>query len=292
MKACFSLIVICLLISNVHAEAIENQERHLHATSFIIQDTIGKSWFGNQRRSYTRKSSFYLQAGFNWSSFGKSDINFDGPGYDFTLEDLSGHDEPYKLSLQYNIHGGYYFRDNYSISMGFDHMKYVIDLPQEATISGQIGAQVSSPAIPSGQYEGSFDRQPILVTPDLVTLEYTDGFNYLTAHLNRYDDVWVSINRKTSLALETGIGAGMIIPRSDVKLFGLGKNNKFNIAGWAGSVKGGLMLNLNKKVFFTVSLEAGYANMYRIYTTGRNDVDKASQKLNFLQNSYFLGYRF
>jgi hypothetical protein len=293
MKIYFWLMVIGLSIFQVHADEIENtQAANLSVAPNITQDTIGKSWFSDYRRSYSRKGSFYIQAGFNWTGFGESDINFDGPGYDFTLEDLSGHDEPYKLSLQYNVHGGYFIRDNYSISLGFDHMKYVIDMPQQSRMSGQIDAQVSSPGIPSGQFEGNFDRQPITVTPDLLTLEYTDGFNYLSTHLSRYDDIWVSSNRKTSLALETGIGGGLVIPRSEVRLFGLGMNNKFNVAGWAGSVRGGLMLNFNRRVYFIVNLEAGYANMYRVHTTGRNDIDKASQKLNFLQNSYFIGYRF
>ena len=253
--------------------------------------TPDSSWFNKSSRSYSQKGKFFLNLGFNWSTYGKSDINFDGPGYDFTLEDVVGHDQPYKPSLQYNIHVGYFLSDRYSISVGYDHMKYVLEVPQQVSISGVISPEISNPAIPTGGYAGSYDHQQITIAPDLLTLEYTDGFNYVSTHVQRYDDIWVADNRKTSLSLETGVGLGAIIPRADVKLFKVGMNNKLNIAGWAASAKAGLMFNFNKHLYFSASLEAGHANMYKVYTTGRNDLDKASQKLNFLQNLYLIGVR-
>ena len=167
-----------------------------------------------------------------------------------------------------------------------------METPQQVQISGTIEPQVSSPAISTGPYAGEYNGQEITVTPEMLTLEYTDGFNVLNAHFQRYDDVWIADNRRTSLALETGVAAGIVIPRSDVKLFGVGMNNKFNVAGWTASVNAGLMFNFNKRFYFLANLEAGYANMDKIFTTGRNDVDKTSQKINFLQNTYFIGFRF
>lgn len=221
-----------------------------------------------------------------------SDINFKGPGYDFTFEDVVAHDQPYKNSIQYNIHAGYFISEHYSISLGLDHMKYVMDVPQELRIDGVIEPQVSTPSIQTGKFAGSYYSQPITVTPELVTLEYTDGFNYASMHLQRFDDIWVSENGNSSLSLESGIGGGVIVPRADVKLFGVGMNNKLNVAGWVASLKAGLMFNFTKHIYIVGSFEAGHSNMYKIYTTGRNDTDKAKQKLNFLQNSYLLGFRF
>lgn len=292
MKSCFLLVVIGLSIMASQSRAERKLENTVTNCLKSNNDTIGKSWFNNNTRSYSRKGKFYLQTGLNWSGYGRSDINFDGPGYDFTLEDVRGSDEPYKLSLQYNIHAGYFIKDNYSISLGFDHMKYVMETPQQVHISGTIEPQVSSPAFPSGTYAGEYNDQEITVTPELLTLEYTDGINMLNAHFQRYDDVWIADNRRTSLALETGIAAGVVIPRSEVKLFGVGMNNTFNIAGWTASARVGLMFTFNKHFYFLANLEAGYANMDKIFTTGRNDIDKASQKINFLQNTYFIGFRF
>jgi hypothetical protein len=292
MKSCFFLVVIGLSIMTNQSQAVGKLGNGVGISLQSSSDTVGKSWFNKNTRSYSRQGNFYLQAGFNWSAYGRSDINFDGPGYDFTLEDIRAHDEPYKLSIQYNIHAGYFIKDKYSISLGFDHMKYVMRTPQQVQISGIIESQVSNPAFSSGPYAGEYNDQEITVTPELLTLEYTDGLNVLNAHFQRYDDVWIANNRRTSLALETGVAAGIVIPRSEVSLFGVGMNNKFNIAGWTASAKAGLMFNFNKSFYFLANLEAGYANMDKIFTTGRNDIDKASQKINFLQTTYFFGLRF
>ena len=291
MAAFLVLFATLSLMITPRAGALTLSSPH-NETFASVKDTINKSWYNNRSRSYSRKGSFYLQTGVNWTGFGMSDINFDGPGYDFTLEDVVGHDQPYKSSIQYNIHIGYFITEHYSISVGLDHMKYVMDVPQQLRIDGIIEPQVSSPAIQTGQFAGTYVSQPITVTPGLVTLEYTDGFNYVSTHLQRFDDIWVSENGNKSLSLETGLGGGVIVPRADVKLFTVGMNNKLNVAGWVASLKAGLMFNFTKHIYILGSFEAGHSNMSKIYTTGRNDTDKASQKLNFLQNSYLLGFRF
>jgi hypothetical protein len=289
IRAIYLLGAICFYFTSVQVKASELSLSENTDSVTAFRDT---SWFNRNSRSYFQKGKFFLNLGFNWSSYGRSDINFDGPGYDFTLEDVVGHDQPYKPSLQYNIHVGYFLSEHYSVSLGYDHMKYVMKVPQQVTISGVIDPEVSTPTIQTGQYAGSYNKETITITPELLTLEYTDGFNYVSTHVQRYDDIWVSNNRKTSLALETGIGLGAIIPRADVKLFTVGMNNKLNVAGWGASAKAGLMFNFNQSIYFLASLEAGHANMDRIYTTGRNDLDKASQKLNFLQSLYLIGIRF
>ncbi|NEU07510.1 hypothetical protein GZH53_04210 [Flavihumibacter sp. R14] len=287
----FSLVgAICLYLGVATLRASELPHiKHIDSVK-VFRDTT--NWFNTNLRSYSKKGKFFFNFGTNWSGYGKSDINLEGPGYNFTLKDVSGEDQPYKPSYQYNIHAGYYFSDRYSITFGYDHMKYVMDVPQQVIINGVIGTEVSNPVIPTGPYAGEYDNETVTVTPQLLTMEYTDGFNYVSTHVHRYDDIWVSDNGRTSLALETGLGVGAIIPRADVRLFTIGENNKLNFSGWAASIKAGLMFNFNKSVFFVASLEGGHSNMYEIHTTGRNNFDKASQKLNFLQNLYMLGVRF
>lgn len=291
MKPYLLIFVICFIIAS-GGQACETFCFANAAWSNPVQDTVSRNWSNNNIRTYSRDGKLYVQLGLNWSHYGRSDINFEGPGYDFTLENVAGKDQPYESSLQYNIHVGYHITDRYSISLGFDHMKYVMKSSQRLIISGVIEPQVSNPVYSSGPFAGNYSSQPIRVTPEMLTLKYTDGFNYVSAHVQRLDDVWLSDDAKTLLALETGLGLGLMVPRSDVRLFGVGKNNKANIAGWSASGKAGLMLNFNKKLYLLGSLEAGYANMDKIFTTGRNDFDKASQNINYVQNTYLIGFRF
>lgn len=46
-----------------------------------------------------------------------------------------------------------------------------------------------------------------------------------------------------------GVGIGVVVPRSDVRLFTVGQNNFWNLAGAGASIKTGLRLNLTKQLF-------------------------------------------
>lgn len=265
---------------------------------------IGKSIFGNEvKRNFSRKGDFYFHWGYNHSWYGKSDIRFQGPGYDFTLKDVVAHDRQSKLSWdylnpglitvpQYNIRFGYFFADNWSVSVAWDHMKYVMDIPQSVAITGTIGAEISNPAVPTGAYAGTYTGQTINVKPDMLTFEHTDGFNYANIELERYDDIWVAPSRETSLTLETGIGGGMMVPRSDVRLFTQGRNNHWNVSGYGFSAKMGLKFYITKFLYLQNTTKVGATNLKNIHTTGRDDLDKASQKINYVENLWVLGYQF
>lgn len=263
-----------------------------------------KSIFSNAtQRNFSRKGDFSVSWGYNISWYNKSDINFKGPGYDFTLQDVVAHDRPSKLSWEYldpgkltvaqlNLRFGYFIKDNYSISLGWDHMKYVMDIPQTVKIKGYIDAQISNPGISTGNYAGEYHGEPLTVNADMLTYEHTDGLNYVSVEVERYDDIWVPRSQKTSLTLETGIGAGTIIPRSDVHLFGVGANHFWNFSGYGFSAKAGLKFYITRGLYLQNSTKVGWLNMRTIHTTGRNDFDNASQKISFLENYTVLGYQF
>jgi hypothetical protein len=55
---------------------------------------------------------------------------------------------PGRISIpQYNLRFKYYISDKYSISIGWDHMKYVVDIPQRIHVYGTIGETISNPGM-------------------------------------------------------------------------------------------------------------------------------------------------
>lgn len=265
---------------------------------------IGKSIFSTKiDRNFSRKGNFYAHWGYNLSWYGKSDIHFKGTGYDFVLKDVVAHDRQSDLSLKYlspknisipqwNMRIGYFIKDNYSISIGWDHMKYVMDIPQQVAIVGHIDDNISNPSIPTGSYAGNYNGEMITINSDMLTFEHTDGFNYANIEAERYDDIWVARSQKTSLTLETGLGIGLIIPRSDVRFFEEGKNNNLNVAGYGVSIKAGLKFYITNGLFLQNTTKLGATNLTNIHTTGRNAFDKASQKINYIENFFAIGYQF
>lgn len=265
---------------------------------------IGKSIFGNEvKRNFSRKGDFFVTWGYNNSWYANSDINFKGPGYDFTLRDVVAKDRQSKLSWKYldpksisvpqfNFHFGYFIKDNYSISLGWDHMKYVMDIPQKVRIDGHIDPTVSNPAVPTGHYAGVYNGEMLEVGPDMLRFEHTDGLNYASVELERYDDIWVPRSQRTSLTMETGIGAGLVVPRTDAHLFEVGKNNYWNVAGYGFSAKLGFKLYITKGLYLQNSTKVGYIDLSKIHTTGRNDIDGASQNIKYIENYTVLGFQF
>ena len=296
MKKSYLLLFLFFFVKNIKAQENTNQ-----SDGSVI---IGKSLFSNEiKRNFSRKGDFYFHWGYNHSWYGKSDIKFTGPGYDFTLKDVVAHDRqsplkwnylnPSLISVpQYNIRFGYFFADNYSVSVAWDHMKYVMDVPQSVAITGTIGNTISEPGVPTGAYAGTYNGEMINVTPEMLTFEHTDGFNYANIEIERYDDIWVAPSRETSLTLETGVGVGMMVPRSDVRLFTQGRNNHWNVSGYGFSVKAGLKFYITKMLYLQNTTKLGATNLKNIHTTGRDDVDKASQKINYIENLWVLGYQF
>lgn len=251
-------------------------------------------------RDYTNKGKFFVHWGYNFSWYGKSDLHMYGEGYDFTLHDVKAKDRPTELSItyidpakitipQFNFHFGYFIKDNYSVSLGWDHMKYVVTVPQTVKISGYIDSEISSPSIPTGAYAGTYNKDEILIDKDFLTFEHTDGYNYVSIEIERYDDIWVSKSKKRSLSMETGLGLGLLVPRTDARLFGVGANHYWNIAGYGASAKVGARYFFNKRLYLQGSMKTGWTDLRNIRTTGRNSIDKAQQKISFIENFYVLG---
>lgn len=257
-------------------------------------------------QSIPRKGKYFVYWGYNRSAYPTSDISFKGPGYNFTLNKVTASDAPtafdgfetyFNPSLfsipQFNLHAGVFIKDNLSLSIGWDHMKYVVDDYQNSHITGNILGQVSNPGITvNPKYVGNFSNAPVVINPiDFVDYEHTDGFNYAAIELDHYTNLWQAKKNHMQLEWINGVGIGVVVPRSDVRLFTVGQNNFWNLAGAGASIKTGLRLNLTKQLFFETSLKGGYTDLWDVHTTGRS-VDQASQAIWFGEWFWALGFNF
>lgn len=292
------LLVLFLFLSNISFGQGFFKFRQLSET-----DTVAKSIFKPKNtRTLSNKGKIFLHWGYNFSSYSKSDINFKGPGYDFTLLDVKAADRPTKLSTdyinpgrftipQFNFHFGYFFKDNYSVSLGWDHMKYVVDIPQTVKIKGFINPEISNPGISTGDWAGNYNGEEVKLVDSVLTFEHTDGYNFAAIGIERYDDIWVSHSGKQSLNTEVGLEAGLLVPRSDVRLFGVGANHYWNVAGYGLAAKVGLQYHILKWLYVQGSFKTGYTDLKNIPTTGRKGIDKASQSIWFFENFWTLGFK-
>jgi hypothetical protein len=250
---------------------------------------------GNAPEGSFQKGSFYFFWGYNRGYFGKSDIKFTGRDYNFTLKDVRSNDRQSKLGVhpyleidqmtipQYNYRLGYCINAHYNISVGFDHMKYVMNQGQTVRMDGYIHGSGTS-------FDGEYKNQLMEMTTNFLQFEHTDGLNYIDAELSRTDHV-KQFGRHLALNSMSGFGAGILCPRTRVVLLDRNVNDQWHVSGYGLSSHIGLNLTFYRHLFLQTTVKAGYINMPDIVTTAKSE-DRAKQHFFFVQTNVVLGYRF
>jgi len=247
---------------------------------------------------YKNKGKFFAYWGWNRETYSNSDITFKGNDYHFTLNDVAAREKvkpfaldpylhPLKITIpQTNVRLGYFFKENYSVSIGVDHMKYVMYNNRIGTITGTINT--------GGDFDGVYDHDKILVSEDFLTFEHTDGLNYVNVEVDRFDNIDEFLNfrvRGIDIAITEGIGVGMLYPKTNTKLLGKERYDDFTLAGWGASAHVGINITFFKHFFVQSNVKFGYIDMNNIRTTKSSD-DSASQHFTFLERSILFGGRF
>ncbi|SFS30232.1 hypothetical protein [Lutibacter maritimus] len=243
------------------------------------------------------KGKFFAFWGWNRGHFSRSDITFKGDNYNFILSDVAAKDKPKPFGIYYfkidevtipqtNFRIGYFIKENYTISLGVDHMKYVMKNDQTVKINGTINL--------GGDFDGTYSNDDIVLTEDFLLFEHTDGLNYVNAEFSRFDnlDNWLKFKVKNiDINLTEGVGVGILYPKTNTTLLGKERYDEFHVSGYGVSAHAGLNITFFKHFFIQSNLKVGYINMQDIRTTA-NKSDSASQHFTFLENMYVLGARF
>lgn len=237
-----------------------------------------------------KKGTFFALWGWNRGAYTNSDIHFKGNDYDFTLRKVKASDKQNKFSYynylrldritipQTNFRVGYFIKDNLAITLGVDHMKYVMDKDQTVDIDGYVKPEYMSRINDDGS---------IKLTDDFLAFEHTDGLNYINSEIEYYKNFYHKGILKVNGLV--GGGAGFLLPRSNVTIMGNERHDAFHLAGFGLSAKGGLDVNLWDLFFLRSEIKEGYINMPSIRTTKSSD-DKARQAFWFAEFTYTFGF--
>lgn len=242
------------------------------------------------------KGKFYIFWGGNRGSYSKSDIHFKGNDYDFTLYDVEAHDKPKGWHVDYinparmtipqtNLRIGYFISDHYNISIGVDHMKYVMYQDKRVKYSGYYPNQ--------GTYNEDPTANELTLDKDFLMFEHTDGLNYVNTEFSRVDDITKLFSKtlntdKLQINLTEGLGVGLLYPKTNTTLLGKDRYDEFHISGYGLSAKAGLNLTFFKYFFIQTELKGGYINMNDIRTTS-DSADHAEQSFWFAQTVFAVG---
>ena len=247
------------------------------------------------------KGKFFVSWGGNRESYSKSDVTFRGKDYEFTVHDMSAHDKPKGWNVDYvnparmtipqtNLRFGYFFSDHYNVTIGVDHMKYVMTQNQTANVTGYVNLAADQTG---SVHNDVYNNTPVNFTDEtFLTYEHTDGLNYVNTEVSRFDDVskWFRLPNidKVQINLTEGLGGGILYPKTNTKLLGKDRHDDFHISGYGVSAKAGINVTFFKHFYVQGELKGGYINMQDIKTTASND-DSAFQDFFFFQRIIAFG---
>jgi hypothetical protein len=225
------------------------------------QDSISRDFFKPNGECIRKddRGKFYFAWGYNKNYYSKTDVRvYDESGNnDFTIHNLKAHDHTHFEELlvvqpsipQYGYRIGYWMSNRkYGVELKFDHAKYIVYDNQYARVEGKIfGKNINTDT---------------LITPDFLHLEHTDGANFLMLNIMyRHDFI---AKRFITVAGVGKFGAGIVVPRSDVTLFGQRWNHCFHVAGQIAGFEAGVRTELFRFFFIEASVKGVYANFNRV----------------------------
>ena len=242
------------------------------------------------------QGDFYFYWGYNRSKYTLSDIHLSGDGYAFTLHKVRAKDDPEPFDAdtylrlrkftipQFNIRVGYFLNDKYSLSLGWDHMKYVLVNNEFARIEGFIEESASE------QYAGTYSNQHILVEKQFLQYEHTDGLNYIRLQLNRHDNL-IAFKNVAQLNAINGLGIAAVAPWTDAVLFRKRYRNRLHLGGFGFNASSELQVMLWNHFFVQYGIMGGYVNLKDV-TVNINGNDRAQQTFWFFENHFVAGGQF
>ena len=282
----YKAIIYILIVCTTNCYSQEKQ----------IETTLIKDKFKTQK-----KGKFYFYWGWNKAQYSYSDIKFKGDNYNFSLFDVAAQDRqttwdpgvylnPGTMTIPQTVARiGYYFHDNWNLSLGVDHMKYVMVGTQAVTIDGYIDLQD-----PLSQFNGVYDNTPLMIDEDFLQFEHTDGLNFINIEVSRVDNLgdffkWDS--KKIQLNILEAFGGGILYPKTNTTLLTKERYDAYHVSGFGISFKGGVNLTIFDNFFIQGEIKTGYINMSDIRTT-TSSADSASQEFFFFQRNISFGYIF
>jgi len=250
--------------------------------------------------STSNKGKLFISWGGNRGAYSKSDIRFKGEDYDFTISDATAKDKPKGWHIDYinptrmtipqtNAKLGYFISDHYTVSIGLDHMKYVMNRDRNRNVNGYINLPDNEPG---SNYNGEFNDENVFISSDLLKFEHTDGLNFIYTEIARYDDIsslfHINDTDKFQVNITEGIGGGLLFHRTNTTLLQKDRYDQFHVSGYGLSANIGLNLTFFKHFFIQLNAKGGYIDMNNIRTTN-DSADHAEQSFYFFQRVVSFG---
>lgn len=234
--------------------------------------------------------------GYNLSAYTKSTIQFVGAGYDFKIAGVKAVDRPSKdiktyfnpntLTVpQFNFRVGYNYKNNWNISVGYDHLKYVMVHNTPYLLTGRINAGVDNVTNWSGTYAGD----SIITNEQTFHYENTNGLNYIRFEISKLRVWHRSSSGNFAFTTLLGASAGGLLSFNDFTFAGRKDLATISMSGLGFSGHLGGRFEFYKRFFVQMNTAAGFMLQSRVRTRP-NDYDAyARQRFGYASGAIVVG---
>ena len=240
------------------------------------------------------KGNLYFLWGYNRDYYSRSTIHFKNDGnpasddvtgvYDFKVRNVEAHDRPQFEKIydiknitipQFSIRAGYYFNNSKDegVEINYDHAKYIVDDWQTVRFEGRIlNRDVNCDS---------------MLNPSFFHFEHSDGANFWNFNYMRRWKLNKNSTGKHNFQIIAKGGAGFVLPRTDVTLFGKRVNNNWKIAGACVNLESGFRAEFWKRFVCEFTGKVLAVDYMSCLVQGKRN-GKASQK--FLASELILTF--
>jgi hypothetical protein len=256
-----------------------------------------KSNYRKKPKNSMAEGTAFVSWGYNRTAYTKSNINFVGTGYNFTLRGVKAVDRPStKLSEyvspdkitvpQFNFRAGYNFANYWNISIGYDHLKYVMVHGQEYLLDGKINSGIDP------NWSGSYADEIVKTDESKFHYENTNGMNYIRAEITRVRNI--TRNNRDNFTISTLVGAstGMILSFNDFTFGGRKDMATISLSGVGLSAQAGLRFEFFKHFFLQSNVAMGVLLQNRVKTSPVDYSAYARQRFGYIEGNLVLGALF
>lgn len=262
---------------------------------FLLVITLpGNAQHRKSKNSYARGTMFGY-VGYNRSFYSNSTISFRGNGYDFDMAGSKAYDndqqESWKLisptiQPQFNGRIGYYIRDHWAISIGYDQMKYILADQDDVSLTGYFGEDTVNGW--GGYYNG------VDAVTDRSLFQYSNrgASGFIRLDVTRTDQWYATRSKDFAFSTNMGLGAGALLTYNDFLYAGRQDRQTMSLSGYGIAGHIGVRLEFFKHLFLQGTFTGGMLHQLNVKTRSSETTSYARHLYGYGEVDVALGFLF
>jgi hypothetical protein len=213
------------------------------------------------------KGTLYGGINFNRSYYTNSKLQLLGPQFDFNLLGTPMHDNPdFNGSLfhadgityfQFSAQIGYFMKNKWALSLGFDRLNMFTPKNFDATINGVIAPN-------SSNLEGNYDNTIVAIQESDFYYRQSDGANLVGLSIHRMDQLYKSKKAQIEVLSYTKAGIGALFSTVDFTFNSITSQQNTSLSGLGLNTGIGIRTYFWQTIYLHTSVTGGVLNQRNI----------------------------